>query len=205
MIYRDSHGLIVQPDYNYEDYWNHTDAGDTASRTGIMALCGSDTDRLLLLIMASLPLSRHPYDEKWSNPKLMSRDQLICLAAGFSIIPLQMKQVGWFINSDILTPSHKAHLKRCNKEEMSWLFQKISDLWLFCDMIWSTKVNPDLEQNQLICMLIVRGKPWAKLYTKLYPDFRAHLVQYWDSWRKQPEIAHRMIDKIEEILNEKET
>lgn len=202
MIFRDSYGLIVQPDYNWESYWAFTDAGDSASRTGIMALCGSEQDIFLLPKFCIPKFIRHPYDEKWSDPNLMSRDQLICLMAGFgdqsnADIPY-FKYEFWMMNKDILTPSHWGHLNRCAGIPISWLFRQISDINLLADIFWSTKIRPWSEQNQIICMCLVRGKWWVELYKKWHPDYRKALTDYWAiDWRRQGEIAELLIAKLD--------
>lgn len=95
MIKRDEHGIIVQHNLNYPD---QMDGGDSASRTGIMAMCGSKDDAILLSKFAygfGGQLVRHPFQtsngrtgedfRNWADPKETSRDQLICWAAGVNV------------------------------------------------------------------------------------------------------------------------
>lgn len=87
MIKRDQYGIIVQHDPANPSY---ADGGDSAMRTGLMALCGSGQDsgnlaRFNVINQSGSPtdlLVRHPYQFPWNNPNNFTRDQLICYAAG---------------------------------------------------------------------------------------------------------------------------
>lgn len=98
MIKRDVHNLIVQ---HLPDYPLYLDGGDTASRTGLMAMCGSIIDRenmpkLITTEKNQTPkLIRHPFQTSnghpndsdmfrdWTDPRETSRDQLIAFTAGY--------------------------------------------------------------------------------------------------------------------------
>jgi hypothetical protein len=222
MIKRDSHGIIVQHAERGTDDPSYMDGGDSASRTGIMALCGSYADIVRLedffiyFDKRYMPV-RHPHQNAYNHPKSMSRDQIICLAAGFyrnfgvrSILYTSFKgwyetQRGWFINKDILLPSHWFHIYCCcnsdrNADLVTILFRYISAVFLFFDVLWSTKIKPWDEQNQILCILIVRGKKWLKFYCKLHPDWQKATMRYWDSWRDQKEIGLALIDLVKKEL-----
>lgn len=79
MIKRDRYGIVVQ--HGADDY---ADGGDSASRTGILALCGSmqDLNNIGLFFTGKDKLVRHPAQSPWTNPKNFTRDQLIPLAVG---------------------------------------------------------------------------------------------------------------------------
>ena len=81
MLKRDEHGIIVQ---HNPDYPTYADGGDSAARTGIMAMCGSTEDQSLLALFSTddWGLVRHPFQPQWNDKTLTSRDQLTQWAAG---------------------------------------------------------------------------------------------------------------------------
>jgi len=75
MIFRDSHGLIVD---------SNGDAGDSARAAGIVDLFSNNQPTQSWIYVGSVTGLgvRHPYQAPWDNPKNFTRDQQICLMAG---------------------------------------------------------------------------------------------------------------------------
>jgi hypothetical protein len=217
MIVRDQWGIIIQHPVS------KSSGGDSARSTGLMALFGS-TEDLNLIKEFEVPkgsglLTRHPWDY---TDDCFTRDQALPLIAGlwaakeFEIT----KRVFWshakrgffcqnyrtqftrvnkgFFGRDPLSPSHIGHLILCAK--MYWLYPILPFcyLWLFFDILWATKVKPDMEQNQLISMLVVYDMLW--LWAWLHPAWQKPILSYWCGWRDQCQIAEFMIKGIERKL-----
>lgn len=197
MIRRDGHSIICQ-----HDIYSTTgamDAGDSASRTGIMALCGSKLDIIQLreFIVMYNELVRHPYDKKWSDPRLTSRDQLVMYSAGlyknYPMLASRLQRKHKLkINKDIVTPDVQNHLRRCANMRPTVL----GNLWLIASIIWGCKIAPREEQNQLICMVVVAGGWFKKLYLRLHPNIDENMRKYWGGWRDQPEIGAALLQKL---------
>jgi hypothetical protein len=193
MIVRDSYNIIVQ--HRPEDK-TYSDAGDSASRTGIMALCGSVLDQDNMNSWTHL--CRHPYDPEWSDESKMSRDQLVCFAAGITESPIQwsllvdIQKLGWFINKDFLSPSVKLYLNKCTNKKSPWWLEILGRANMFVDLIWNTKIKPDGEINQFACMCIVMGPWWSRKLMEWHPCDYANLLIYWGGWRDQIEISTRL-------------
>jgi len=197
VIRRDKYNMIVQ--HNIFDPSEPHDGGDSANRTGIMALCGSKQDQQLILkFIVEDGVCRHPYQDKWKDPKLTSRDQLVSYAAGLGTVSkyyaaMLFNFYGWFVNKDILMPDVQGHLRRCAGMKPTM----IQNLFLLISILWSTKIRPKEEQNQIICMVIVAGGFYRDLYMKWHPDWRGNVREYFSNWRDQPEIAEALINKME--------
>jgi hypothetical protein len=229
MIKRNEQGIVGQHDiYNPNA---PIDLGDSAARTGILAMCGSIQDIELLPLFeiepgfcARAPKGNEPYDNIWS----FSRDQLLQYVAGLprhqegSKIAARLlwthmerfffcqnklntgsKPKPWYVPADILTPSHVGHLIRVVKCYPLYPFLLVSYLWLLFDIYWSTKVKPTVESNQIVAMCSVAGKWALRLYVKMHPDFKTPLYNYWGGWRDQGEIANAIIDYIEDTVGVK--
>lgn len=205
MIKRDETGIICQHDPNVSEYM---DGGDSASRTGIMALCGSEQDKELLpnfLIGSNLlgevkrKLVRHPNQKNWNISELTSRDQLVCYAAGcFNNKPQcaqsLLESYNWFINKDILMPDVRNHLKLCAGKSGSWL----GYLWLNISILCAAYIKPDVELNQLICMCLVAGPKYMKRLVKYHPNIIGNINKYWCGYpfRDQNEIYQYLFIRI---------
>lgn len=215
MIVRDEHGIIVQHNLDHPD---QADGGDSASRTGIMALCGSsiDASRLAAFMFwggGKMGLVRHPTQTKWMDPRLTSRDQLICWAAGFSapassiyrFACLRRCARAWFINKDFLTPDVRMFLQYMYKPSSISVASKVlGNFFLLAHVLLYGAFKKDAEQNQLVCMLLALSKhgTWyqkvLRWYIKLHGRLKENLLHYWGGkpWRDQEEIAQAMIKAL---------
>jgi hypothetical protein len=101
---------------------------------------------------------------------------------------IDLKPKPWY-NRDILTPSHIGHLIKIAKIYWLYPFLLVSYSWLLFDILWSTKVKPDDESNQIIALCAVAGDWALKLYCWLHPNWTGPLYSYWSGWRDQREIA----------------
>lgn len=223
MLVRDTLGIVVQHSI-YEP--GYADSGDSSRSEGILALCDSKEDVGLLEKFEVRPgiLSRHPIDY---DPNSFTRDQLLPLMAGFWRVKrfdiarrvfwshaqrfflcqntheLDGKKKEWW-NRDILSPGNVAHLILCSRLWYLYFFIPIGWIWMFGELIWTTKVRPWSEQNQFISMMFVAGKYWLKIYTKLHPDWKKGIRIYWSEgkgfWRNQPEIGELLISSVEKKI-----
>lgn len=222
-IVRDENGIIMQHDIYMPE--NRPDGGDSAARTGIMALCGSPEDRQVIFMFEQVGLGmRHPYQVPWNNVWNFTRDQLTCLAAGLKAAALvtpssacqrlykSHKDRGWRAQNrekdvvgsvkswpdgpDWLAPDIRLHLRLCADIPSKWYLIGWAFLWL--SLIYNTKIKPNAEQNQFICQVIIAGPKWVKRYKRMHKSWRENLQSYWNGWRDQKEISEAMINKLEE-------
>lgn len=194
MVVRDKYGIIVQqPDM---------DGGDSASRTGIMALCGSQQDYDLLPLFVSVSgLVRHPYQAQWADAKLTSRDQLVCFSAVGGSAALYAKS--YFINKDFLAPDVRLYLHRCAGIVPSPFLELGGRAMLFISILYNAFVTPNSEQNQLACICIIMGPFWIGILNKLHPELEHNITNYWSGWRDQAEIGETFNRYIKEKVNVK--
>lgn len=223
MIKRDSYDIIVQHDPNQPTY---SDGGDSASRTGIMAMCGSIQDQVLLRefdLEFNGHLKRHPFQEPYNDYRSFTRDQLLPFMAGAyrankqlltfhvfyfyfkrfficaNTITDQGKPKKWW-DRDLLSPSHIGHLIICSKMYILYPFLLFSYLDIFIDILWACFVAPKDESNQILSMLDVYGTFYLRIYCKLHPDWKNTVSDYWGYWRDQKEIGDALIKYIENRL-----
>lgn len=209
MIVRDRWGIICQ---HYKDD-TPIDGGDSASRTGIMALCGSAADKNVMVTFYEYNVNdglkrlvRHPFQSKWNHEELTSRDQLVCFVAGLkgSYWWLDMlakefnKAYKFRINSDILAPDVKLHLNLCANIVPWWA--PLGYAYLRLAILWACFVRPDDELNQILCQCIVAGKKYVRMLCKLHPNWIKNTQDYWGGWRDQEEIGEALIQKVKEYL-----
>lgn len=209
MIKRDKRNYIGQHNADYPDYF---DMGDTARSTGLMAMAGSELDQFLIWDLAkwdehnkNLKLARHPDDIKWSDYKLMSRDQVLCVAAGFY---RRQSSTGYVIreaiynyiiekrvNKDVLLPHHRLSLSFAIRRKPSLWLKLTGYPLMLMHIFYNSWIVSDSEQNQTIAMLSVLPSGWLKLFCKLHPDINANLSAYWCGypWRDQSEIKDQII------------
>lgn len=205
MIVRDK-GLIVQHDKLISDY---RDGGDSSRSTGIMALFGSTKDiEMIFYHWISDGFVRNPDQRHCSNPDDFSRDQLIPLIAGMKrsnvarIVRYEFwRRRYWFglcPNGDFLGPEFYLHMILCGKVwPLYWLVPILYPFQVI-HILWMTRVMPDHEQNQTICLAKISGLLW--LWKWLHPDWKKSLRDYWGGWRDQMEIAEFIINGIEKKL-----
>lgn len=221
MIVRDDNGIIMQHD---KITGQRPDGGDSAARTGIMALCGSKEDQDVIHMFEQVGLGmRHPYQEPWNNVWNFTRDQLTCLAAGLAASGEQAacmrlykshKERGWRAQNrekdapgtpkkwpdgpDWLAPDLRLHLRLCAGIKSNWYLLGWAFLWL--SLIYNTKIKPEAEQNQFFCQMVIAGPKWVKRYKRMHPFLFGNLVTYWSEWRDQKEIYMAMAA----VLNKEE-
>ncbi|MGZ3742745.1 MAG: hypothetical protein ACXVB1_00115 [Pseudobdellovibrionaceae bacterium] len=139
--------------------------------------------------------TRHP---DYNNFKDFSRDQLIPLIAGLS-------KIGWTYtndmtfahmsvcpNGDLLSPSHLNHIRRCCGLKPTMY----GNLWLKLDILYNAYIDPMAEPNQLICMLVIAGADYVRLWMKKNKKWEDAIRNYWSGWREEPELAEFMILKL---------
>lgn len=209
MIKRDSHGIIVQHNVDYPDY---LDGGDSAARTGIMALCGSEQDQYNLSYFSdyTFKLVRHPHQNQWKDSSKTSRDQLIQWAAGVSRCPTKMCVIvciryseSWFINKDFLSPDVLLYLYKCiSRKAPMWL--KITGYpMMFLSLLWSCFIVPNSEQNKIFCMCAVMGDWWLEKLVAWHPNLACNMMIYWCGypWRDQVEIYNAICAYIQKRIS----
>lgn len=145
--------------------------------------------------------TRHISD---TNTKNFSRDQLVPLAAGLAQQPPLLDTAdipkGWrAANGDLLSPSQRNHLRLCKGGRGS----KFGFFWLKIDILWSAYVQPMAEPNQLICMLMVAGPKYVKMWKHHNKKWKNAIRGYWSegsgAWRNEPELAIWIIEKLEAV------
>lgn len=128
-----------------------------------------------------------------------SRDQFICLAVVLyeygreSLVSLSRVD-----GKDFMSPAIRGHERICKGLEPYWY----QTLWFKMDLIFSAKFKPLEELNQLFCMLLVHpDQSLIKWYCGMNTQWRDAINLYFrDSFRKEPELAKLMIEKIEERI-----
>lgn len=175
-----------------------TDWQDSARLAGIMTLFQYPTNRDLCLtdyLNDAGKYIRHPKEYKYD----FSRDQAICLMAGLWIDGLPyLVDAKAITGKDFLSPSVRGHIRRCQDREAT----KFQDYWLKLDIYYNAFFDPLSEPNQLICMLMVAGPEYVKLWTKLNTKWRKAITDYWCGWRGESNLAAHMINRIERICGE---
>lgn len=222
MIRRDKHNFIIQHNANYPDY---LDGGDTASRTGLMAMCGSMPDlanlqRLVVLTgVSTYRIIRHPFqnsnghpaDSKdfrdWTDWRETSRDQVIAYCAGtkhgqitgpmHSAISRYAKS--WFINKDFLLPHYKLTLNRAIFRRGSLVLRLFGYPFLMLHILFSAYLKPSAEQNQTIAMLAHYPDWMLRFFCKAHGDIAENMFTYWAGhlWRDQWEIGFAICEYID--------
>lgn len=161
MIKRDSLRIVVQ--HGAGDY---ADGGDSASRTGILALCGSGIDmHELLFFHHGGFFIRHPTQKPWNNPLNFTRDQLMPIVAG------------------IWQSCRVFKFTKVRREAVRTYFFKILKRGLFClnseyDVKGSKKKFPDMPDflaPDQVGVMIIAGGIW-QLYWALPFCFVWHLL-----------------------------
>jgi hypothetical protein len=200
MIHRDSLGFPGQHDLNDPTY---LDFGDSDFKAAMFSIGGSTWDKdLIEAFVVKDQLVRHPNDPKWKDPKLTSRDQLIAYISAlyfckkFELAAILAGQYYWHINKDIFAPDLQWHKQVCaGNPKTFWRF--IGRPWLLISIVWSTKIKPDHELNQILCQCMVAGKEFVTMLCVLHPDWKKNLRDYWGNWRDNAEVGEALIKKIQ--------
>lgn len=212
---RDKYGIIIQTneDPTYED------GGDSAFSTGIMAFCNSEQDKTLMKEFVKMTgICRHPYQEKYQNPKETSRDQVKAFFAGLPMITskdatnIQYAAIAatcldyaksWFVNSDFLLPADKFYLYKCADTPAPFWLYPLAYVNQAINLVWDCYVAPENEMNQAVCTNIIYGKRWIKFLYRHHPNLTKNITDYFSGWRQKAEIGVLLNDKIfREIANE---
>lgn len=184
MIKRDKSGYIGQHNADYPDY---LDFGDCSSRTGLMALAGSELDRTLLPSFVKEKLiCRHPTDEVWSDTSLTSRDQVLNWSCGFTLQApdpvskacLLNYATSWRINSDVLLPHHKLTLYRQARTRPPMLISALGTLIMLLTIVHNGLLFRSMEQNQIISMLAAFPASFSRLFMNLHGNISDNLINY---------------------------
>lgn len=179
-----------------------TDFLDSARLAGMLSIVDPNNTIDLSLYTNGVTYVRHP-NVNPNDPK-MSRDQIVPLFAGmfFKNQSIMVDPNYNPPNGDWISPSVRGHFKRCAGLQSKWY----EDLWLVFDIIWSAKVDPMAEPNQLIAMMFVAGENYLKLWTHMNTKWFISILNYWcsgdGSWRQEPELANRLFVKIESLVSE---
>jgi len=186
---------MIFDDYRLPRDTGATDLQDSARLAGIMTVIGWPQRIPLDRYLAHYPARyvRHPQESIYD----FSRDQAVCLMAGFGKLGQSIYVNADLIRgSDLLPPSVRGHIRRCQGLKANW-FQ---DLWLKADILFNAYCVPLSESNQLICMMIIAGPSYVKLWTMSNEKWKQSIEDYWCGWRGEPELAAAMINYIEEYI-----
>lgn len=174
------------------------DFNDSAAIAGIMETFSHPTYINLSQYIVIDKYVRHPLESKYD----FSRDQTLCLMAGlWSQKRFHCVDLGFVKGKDWFSPGHKGHVKRCKNEKANW-FQ---DLWLKAEILFHAKITPLEEPNQMLCMAMVAGPEYVKLWTNNNKQWQRGIRDYFCGWRQEPELAELMIHKISNIDTDKES
>jgi hypothetical protein len=172
-----------------------TGAGDKADSSmfaGMITLfsfCDIPIEKYCHTDLSTMIYVRHPEETRYD----FSRDQAICLVAGF-----YKKDMKHLVNTksitgkDFLSPSVRGHILRCQGKEANW-FQ---NLWLRADILFHAKATPISEPNQLICMMMVAGPEYVRLWKRFNPKWEKSVRDYWCGWRCEPELHTKIISTL---------
>ncbi len=168
------------------------DRQDSARLAGIMAVFGHEkAPGLVLYVDAKGKYVRHPSERQYK----FSRDQAVCLMAGLCVQGWHnLVSIDRVDGHDIWSPSQRGHVRRCQGLRPKWW----QELWLWLDVVWSAKVRPSAEINQLFCMLMLARPVYLSKFLRWHKSWRKNLRGYWGGWRRELELAELMIKVLEE-------
>lgn len=157
-----------------------------------------------------------------NNPLNVTRDQILCLAAGYyfrnwssrcvdmlhaahnrssyGICKAQNTEAdvtgsrkAWYNGADVLSPSHMNHLRLCSRQRGTLL----GYLWLNIDIAFYSLFTPKAEPNQLLCMALVAGPKYVKRMRRWNRHLDTAIRNYWSGWRAEPELAEHMVSYLQ--------
>jgi hypothetical protein len=175
-----------------------TDSQDSVRLAGLMAMIGHDKAISLFHYIVGGEVVRCPDEYIYD----LSRDQLVCFAAGFYFrvdnyygVTVQAKtftfnKYKWRVSKDIVSPSVQNHFRIAFTGRSNWLGEK----WLSLDLWYNSKLGPDTEQNQLIAMCATAGR--LKEYVRMTPWWKESLRKYWGD-RQEQEFCEQLIQFVE--------
>lgn len=200
------------------------DGGDSSRSSGIMATFGSKRDmgNLYFVHSTSRGFVRHLHQSPHNDPSNFSRDQLIPLLSGFKASIENIESTtnygylqiikdllydrfskstfkyfpifGLCQNKDLLAPDTIWHWIVCGKFKWLYWYAPLGYLWQILHILYMTKIAPEREQNQTICMAYSSGL--IKLWMCLHPNWEQSIKDYWCGWRNQCELADFIIAGI---------
>lgn len=206
-----------------------TDFMDSARLVGLLATVNADNQ------VSAQSLGRYTIDgiafrypdldsanQASNNPLNVTRDQIICLAAGFAKKNWHSKCVdllnaaysrrtfgisraqnteadvvgsrkAWYNSADILSPSHMNHLRLCARQRGTTL----GYLWLNIDIAFYSLFTPKEEPNQLLCMALVAGPKYVKRMRRWNRHLDTALRTYWSGWRNEAPLAEYIVQHLQ--------
>lgn len=210
----------------YKDIWGlpiesgAATSADSARLAGMMALVNhpKTPDLREYFLWDYIPV-RHPYANKYpeNEPRVMSRDSLICLAAGLKVqqhfqhaniiyntckwfAPNNMDEQTkkWKIPDPTFAPQVRNHFRMA-----SGLSGRDIGLWfLKQDIIALNANNPMYEQNQIQAMVLTAPREFVNVYTTHMKKWKEATKKYWVDDRLgycdgEPELCDMIISTIE--------
>lgn len=201
-----------------------SDKMDSARLAGLMVLFDYMCEGIYLMKYVKYDSAdgwvgmRHPTEVPSNNHKNFTRDQLVPLVAGLfhqgeagTVRKLydQAKLRDYraqnteadvagstkkFPNgADLLTPDVMNHLRNCSGQE-SKLLGRIN---LRISILFNSTFTPMREPNQLICLCVMAGPEYVRMFKKHNTKWREAIREYWCGWRGEPGLARHMIAVLE--------
>lgn len=210
-----------------------TDYADSARLAGLLILTkhpqAPQSDLSFLYYRNHLCL-RYPFvdpsNASSNNPLNVTRDQIICLAAGWST--LLPNPFAVFVTKDLLAQTLKRSIwpKRAQNTEADVVGSTkpwyngadiyspadinhfrlcaglkgtlIGKLWLKLEIAVHNKFTPTREPNQLLCKAIVAGPAFVKQMLQ-NPNLIKSIYTYWGIDRSEYELANHVINLVEKF------
>jgi len=154
---------------------------------------GSFTRDQALCLMAGL-WSAPEYNENFTNLFFWSHAKRLFF--GQNTLDQEGNKKPWYKSRDPMHPGQIGFMIQAAR--IKWLYPILPICWLFTilEILVNVYITPNRESNQLLCTLVVTGKWALKLYTKLHPNWKMPIIEYWSGWRDQKEIGDLFINYI---------
>lgn len=167
------------------------DLQDSARLAGLLSVFHIGENKIdLTLYIKEKRYIRHPNEYIYD----FSRDQALCLMAGLYAQRLyHLVDLRLVTGHDIFSPSHRGHVKRCQNKKANWF----ENLWLKAEILYQAKFKPLNEPNQLLCMMVVAGVDYLKIWTDNNPQWSEAIINYWCGWRGEPQLAAELIADVQ--------